>query len=104
MSHKNRWNVYACPICLRFTTTIDVDDGVTPMFLDCRASGRVGDCPGIAMSEWYPDGPRPSYIPPPTFEWYKPSAEEVEKMDPTMQDHCRKGGLEIRPILIMEET
>ena len=98
MSPKGRENVYICEFCGGFTTTIDVDEGVTPMFLDCRASGKTGNCPGMAVSQMYPEGRRPGHIPPPTFEWYRPSPEEVEKMDPAMQDHISKGGLEIRAI------
>ncbi len=97
MSSKGRENVYICPVCGGYTTTIDVDDGVTPMFLRCRATGKVGDCPGMAVSEMYPEGPRPAHIPPPAFEWYRPSDDEAAKMEPAMQEHVRKGGLEIRP-------
>jgi len=97
VSSKGRENVYICPVCGGYTTTIDVDDGVTPMFLRCRATGKVGDCPGMAVSEMYPEGPRPAHIPPPAFEWYRPSPAEVEKMEPDMQVHVRAGGLELRP-------
>ncbi len=96
MSFKAKENVYTCPVCRGYTTTIDVDEGVTPMFLRCRATGKVGDCPGMAISEMYPEGPRPAHIPPPAFEWYRPSPDEVEKMDPDMQMHLRAGGLELR--------
>jgi hypothetical protein len=89
-------NVYTCPDCGGYTVTIDVDDGVTPFLLGCRASGRAGDCKGMAQSAFYPKGPRPFHFPPPAWEWYRPTEEEFSRLNPGMKDHVRNGGLDIR--------
>lgn len=95
---KGRENVYTCQICGGFTVTVDRDHGVTPMFLDCRASAG---CKGMAVSSGYPPGPRPPHIPAPAWEWYRPSPKETAKLErkqPGMAEHVRKGGLAIRRI------
>lgn len=96
MSLKGRENVYTCRNCGGHTVTIDVDEGVTPFLLDCRASGREGDCDGIAQSACYPKGLRPPQIPAPAWEWYKPSPSEARKLNRAMKQHVRAGGLLIR--------
>ena len=96
MSLVGRENVYTCPKCGGYTVTVDVDDGVTPFLLNCRASGEEGKCDGKATSAFYPKSPRPPRIPPPAWEWYAPSAEETAKLSPGMRDHVEQGGLLIR--------
>lgn len=63
--NEPRENVYTCLKCRGFTVTLDVDEGVTSFMLNCRASGREGDCDGMAVSAMYPKGPRPPHIPEP---------------------------------------
>ena len=95
-------NGYACDACGQLTIIRHVDEGVTPMFLACRAEGldpREATCKGQAVSLMYPPGDPPS---PPTWEWYKPSPEALKRMkrkDPAMYEHIRKGGLELRKIV-----
>jgi predicted RNA-binding Zn-ribbon protein involved in translation (DUF1610 family) len=90
-------NVYVCPKCGQFTVTVDIDEGTTPFMLRCRASGFEGDCNGMAVSQLYPQGPRPANIPEPAWEWYKPSEKELRKCHDTgMREHARLGGLFIR--------
>ena len=89
-------NVYTCPACRGFTVTIDIDKGVTPMFLGCRASGNEDDCEGMAQSAMYPKRPRPPHIPAPAWEWYKASEEEIEAMPEGHRQYYRDGGLAIR--------
>ena len=96
---KGRENVYVCPVCQGFTVTVDVDEGVTPAFIDCRASGNERDCLGMAASSFYPEGPRPAHIPPPAWEWYKPTITEARAEDRKfsgMADPARRGGLFLR--------
>lgn len=106
---KGEENVYTCQKCGCFTVTIDTDEGVTPFMLDCRASGREGDCDGMAESAFYPKGPRPAHIPAPSWEWYKVERWEVigehrvetreyHNLDPGLKDHVDKGGLLIRKL------
>lgn len=91
---NGRENAYRCRDCGGLTVTIDVDDGVTPMFLACRASGREGDCPGTAGSMMYPQGPRPAHIPEPAWEWFRPRT--VQGLDAETRDHVQRGGLLLR--------
>ena len=94
MSLIGRENVYTCPECSGYTVTIDVDEGVTPMFLNCRATAG---CKGMAHSAMYPEGQRPPWIPAPTFEWFKPVGEDYEKLSAAMKDHVDSDGLDLRP-------
>ena len=91
-------NVYTCPICHGYTVTIDRAEGVTPFMLDCRASGKPGDCNGKAESSFYPKGPRPKHIPAPSWEWYKPEADEYKFLSGPIKDHVDMGGLLLRKI------
>lgn len=96
MSFKNRENVYTCQKCGGMTVTVDIDEGVTPFMLNCRASGKEGDCDGGAYSAFYPEGPRPAHIPSPAWEWYKPDVLELANTSHEMRDHANRGGLFIR--------
>lgn len=94
----DRVNIYACETCGGYTMTIDLHRGTTPFTIYCRASGKVGDCPGLATSWGYPpDRPIPAHLPAPAWEWYRPTGEEYERLTPEMQEHVNKGGLDIRP-------
>lgn len=94
--NESRENVYTCKKCGGYTVTVDVNEGVTPFILRCRASGKEGDCDGDAYSAMYPDGPRPARIPPPAWEWFKPTGSEYNKLSRAMKEHVDRGGLDIR--------
>lgn len=92
-----RENAYVCAKCCKPTVTVDVDEGVTPMFIGCRATEG---CDGMAQSMMYPKHDRPAHIPAPTFEWYKPTeaeAAEADKEYPGSLEHWKQGGLFMRP-------
>ena len=89
---KGRENVYTCQDCGRHTTTIDRDAGVTPFMIGCPF------CDGDAYSAFYPKGPRPAHVPPPTHEWYRPSLWQRLWLDRAMREHVRLGGLVLREI------
>lgn len=92
-----RENGYICAKCRKPTMTVDVDEGVTPMFLGCRATEG---CDGMAQSMMYPKGERPKHLPAPAFEWYKPTRKEVEATEaeyPGSIQHWEQGGLFLRP-------
>jgi hypothetical protein len=89
---RARKNAYWCEDCRGYVVTLDVDKGVTPMFLACRVKGEpddpANDCKGTMRSMMYPAPPWPKHdgfgseIPTePTWEWY---------------EHVRKGGLLLR--------
>jgi len=103
MTHRlPRENVYICETCAGHTVTVDVDEGVTPFMIQCRAKDLSTDiaiipgCKGMAYSEMYPKGPRPEHISPPKWEWYKPTPDEFEKLSEEMKNHIYRGGLNIR--------
>lgn len=89
-------NVYTCSTCGGYTVTVDIHEGVTPMLLACRASGRLGDCDGRAVSAGYPTGPRPAHIPEPAWEWYRPTPKAARRMSDDMRHHVEMGGLALR--------
>jgi len=91
---EERINVYTCPECNGRTVAVDVDKGVTPMFLGCRASGQKGDCGGMAVSAMYQIVPE--LTPTPAWEWYKPSKEEIAAMPKDHRGHYEGNGLNIR--------
>src|SRR3954452_18392660 len=118
MSRENKKNAYFCDTCNHYIVTIDVDEGVTPMFLACRYLGDPRDpkntCEGTSHSMMYPEEPWPEFDPAgrpipttPTWEWYKPDRDEMillrREAKRTMVtreivDHVDKGGLLLRPI------
>ena len=91
-----RKNIYTCEKCGGITVTIDVDEGVTPFMLRCRASSNEADCDGYAQSSMYrvPQGPSPE----PKWEWFRPTGIEYRKLSREMRDHVDKGGLDLRKI------
>lgn len=104
---KGEKNAYHCGECHGYVVTIDVDDGVTPMFLACRVLGEPSDpanlCDGQMSSMMYPDEPWPATdgygteIPTePTWEWYKPERVEYLGLSRPAKEHCDKGGLSLR--------
>ena len=96
MSHQNRINAYRCESCGGFTVTVDLHEGVTPFALDCRASGRAGDCAGVARSQFYRLAPG---TPAPSWEWYRPDSHELRGLarhDPSTAEYVECGGLLLR--------
>jgi len=87
-----RCNGYLCGTCNRIYVTVDIDPGVTPMFMRCFATEG---CPGQASSLGYPAGPIPAGVGQPVLEWYRPETTAGE--NPAMVDHLRNGGLAHRP-------
>jgi hypothetical protein len=93
-----RENVYTCQTCGRRVTTIDREEGVTPFMIMCSRTGG-GDCTGDMHSAFYPKGPRPPHIEPPSYEWYKPVGAEYDALSEIMKtEHVDRGGLILRKI------
>lgn len=94
---ERKENVYICDTCRKPTVTVDIHEGATPFLLGCRASGDVGDCPGMAVSEMYP---HPLIIAetygPPEWEWFRPEGQELARLDENMRYHVMLGGLDLR--------
>lgn len=91
MNLQGRKNIYICSKGDK-TITVDKDQGVTPMFIECRAGDEV--CKERASSSFYQVDQSVS----PDWEWYKPDAEEMAKLDGHTLDHVKQGGLLIRKI------
>lgn len=84
---QGKENVYTCNTCRKYIVTIDLDRGVTPMFLGCRESS----CSGEMTSHGYPPMEnKPDIVPDAWWEWYRPA--EIDTDD----DHLMKGGLLLR--------
>jgi hypothetical protein len=92
-----RKNVYMCDRCGLPTVTVDLESGVTPFMLNCRANGE-GMCAGTARSLCYHAKSFPAHLPAPSFEWFKPRGSEYRKLNKAMREHVDLGGLDIRPI------
>ena len=82
-------NQYTCDRCEVTITTIDFDEGTTPMLMGCRSG-----CGGTMHSHWY----RINGDPEPEYEWFKPSLKWARRKGPEMLDHVKSGGLDIRPV------
>lgn len=94
MNTRGEVNGWRCDRCGHHTYCVHVDDGVTPMFLGCRATAG---CKGTGISIMYPPPPIPQHVLEAVeWEWFKPSDKAVRRMDSAMRDHIEKGGLELR--------
>ncbi len=89
-------NAYVCKECKGLTVTIEKVEGITPMFLGCRASGKEYDCNSMAVSMMYPPASIVIKLPKPKWEWYKP--DSLKRLDVETADHVQKGGLLLRKI------
>lgn len=84
-------NAWHCPKCGRNTVCIDVDPGVTPVFLKCR---KTEGCDGMAVSAGYPNSEPPERITKQLeWEWALPTPEQYKELDEEMKKHIDEGGL-----------
>lgn len=90
---RGRVNAYLCRDCRGYTMTVDVDEGVTPFMLRCRAEGEHGDCGGKAQSLFYR---LPPALPEPAWEFYRPDEAELATLDRASRAHVQQGGLLLR--------
>ena len=85
---KGEKNSYRCETCGKSITTIDIDDGVTPMMLACRATPG---CRGTMRSGFYVSVDRSAK---PDYEWFMPKSCKGYSRE--MVEHFKKGGLDLR--------
>ena len=84
------------PACDGITYAIHVDDGVTPMFLGCRATEG---CSGTGVSLMYPAPPVPKHVlDAVAWEWYRPIGRELVELNEGEAQYVKNGGLLIRPL------
>ena len=89
---SNKINAYICEKCRQATVTVNACDGTTPFMIQCRAN-NIG-CGSMAQSSMYQN----SQDLLPKWEWYRPGADALSKMDSDTQEHVRRGGLILRKL------
>ena len=87
MPYRHKKNGYQCPAGHR-TITIDLDDGVTPMMIDCPECGKR------AASEWYAVDQSLE----PSIGFYTPNHAQLLTQTPAVKEHVLRGGLLNRPL------
>ena len=86
---KGKKNAYVCDKCKKHIITIDVDDGVTPFMIECKATKN---CDGSMYSNFYSiDQSMPAQL-----EWFMPKSSEGYSMEE--KTYFLEGGLDIREI------
>ena len=112
MSKRGEINGWTCDKCGEITYVIHVADGVTPMFLACRASGDLGHCSGMGTSLMYPAPPVPPHVLAAVgWEWYLPEPPKrrfdidtgkfftpPDTLTPAERQHVEQGGLLLREL------
>lgn len=100
MSLAGRINGWLCDDCGVVTYCVHVDDGVTPMFLACRAEGvepAGAECKGMGKSLMYPRAAPPAHVVAAVrWEWYAPDAAERTTLEGGLAEHVAQGGLLLR--------
>ena len=93
-----RRNAYFCKECRKVTITVDVDEGVTPMFIECphcdrqMATSFMYQLPGCMRYDFT----KGISILPADYEWYKPDEKETLMLSKAEAEHVFKGGLLMR--------
>ncbi len=85
---KGKLNIYVCEDCLGHIVTRDMDEGVTPFMVSCKATEG---CKGMMQSSMYRVFDQRMLH---SHEWFKP--EITAEMSPHTRDHVSKGGLILR--------
>jgi hypothetical protein len=87
MIELERRNAYFCTHCRKVTITVDIDEGVTPMFILCPY------CKGTASSFMYQVPGCMHFNIKADLEWYKPNERETLILSKSEAEHVFKGGL-----------
>jgi hypothetical protein len=87
---KGKKNIYTCEACHGHIVTVDVDEGVTPFMLTCKAHER---CSGTMLSSLYCVYDQSMAA---SHEWYRPAS--TADLSPGLLEHVLKGGLLLRPV------
>lgn len=80
-----RKNVYLCPDCGHGFVSEDAAEGVTPFMTTCL------NCGGMAGSMFY-NIPQ-QLLGRPAVRWVRPPESEWGRLNPSTQEHLRRGGL-----------
>jgi len=93
-------NAYFCKECRKVTITVDIDEGVTPAFIECPhckkgfASSFMYQIPGCMYFGEFKNGQMTLLTA--DYEWYKPSEKETLLLSKAEAEHVFKGGLLMR--------
>lgn len=87
-SFIGQYNVYQCERG-HHNLSLDVDKGVTPMFLVCRVDG----CGATSSSTMYPKGEPPAHLFPVRVLWRRPTNGELKRERREGGEHYKLGGL-----------
>lgn len=93
-----RRNAYFCKECRKVTITVDIDEGVTPMFIQCphcksqMANSFMYQVPGCMRYDFT----KGINVLPADYEWYKPNEKETLMLSKSEAEHVFKGGLLMR--------
>lgn len=87
---QGKLNIYVCDTCRGHIVTRDVDEGVTPAFLNCRATE---DCEGTMQSSMYRVFDQTMRE---DHQWFRPSSAECMGLSAGVLDHVGNGGLLLR--------
>lgn len=82
-------NMYTCDECHLSVVTVDIDRGVTPFMMQCKATPN---CNGAMTSSCY----RCDQTIEPSYEWYRPEFID-DGSDEAVIQHLMQGGLMLRP-------
>ena len=85
-----RRNAYFCKMCRKVTITVDVNEGVTPMFIMCPHCNTLATSFMYQLPGCLHIGVEAEY------EWYKPSEKETLMLSKGEAEHVFKGGLLMR--------
>lgn len=96
-SYKGKLNIYTCQGCRGHIVTRDVDTGVTPFMVGCRAT--VG-CKGMMQSSMYRVADQKMRA---GFIWYRPKSGE-RMFNHAELEHLVQGGLLLREATSSDEA
>ncbi|UPJ43913.1 hypothetical protein IVB40_07540 [Bradyrhizobium sp. 40] len=85
---QGKKNIYVCEKCKGHIVTVDLERGVTPFMVDCRATHG---CKGMMKSSMYRVFDQEIRA---DHEWYRPTA--IQTLSPWERDHVSRGGLLLR--------
>ncbi len=90
LGFKGKKNIYVCQKCNGHIVTVDLEHGVTPFMVDCKATPACGGMMQSSMYRVFDQTMRADH------EWYKPTDFALATMTPSTRRHVEQGGLLIR--------
>lgn len=95
-------NWFVCSVCDGLTITINQDVGITPDTIECRANGKIADCPGWAASAHYPAIPLPDGRLYSVWAWFRPESGYLAPSQGVL-NYLQAGGLVLRDVVLTDQ-